>query len=96
MQIKEDGKAVALGIWISTQKKMLNKYRGKTVEEIKNDESINQEEKRRVVELLKLGIQSSREKITSQNIGQVTYTASALECDEASNLIGNLLKEKII
>ena len=95
LQVKEGKEPILLGKWVNRQKNLLlNNYRGKTLEEIKNDENIGQEEKIRIIALLELGVQPSKEEIKSQNIGQVTYTASVQECDEASNLIGNLLKEK--
>ena len=94
LKIKEDEEPVPLGVWANNQKKMLNKYRGKTIEEIREDGTIDEEEKRRVIKLLEFGIQPANKKITSQNIGKATYTASALQCDDVSNVIKELLKEK--
>ena len=83
-------------MWVNNQKQMLNKYRGRSIEEIKNDVSIKPEEKRRVILLLELGIQPSKSAIASQKIGQATYTATAPECDEAGDVINGLIEKKHI
>ena len=62
--LKREGHSepILIGVWLNTQRNMLNKYRGKTKEEIKKDEGINEEEKRRVLELLDLGVSFTEDK----------------------------------
>ena len=60
--LKIKGQFKNIGKWLDTQRQILKKYRGKTQEEIENDESIDKEEKRRVLELLELGVSFPKEK----------------------------------
>ena len=62
LQIEGEENPNSIGRWLSTQRQLLNKYRGKTPKEIEKDKGINEEEKRRVLKLLELGVSYTEEK----------------------------------
>ena len=77
LQLKIEGQenAIQIGSWLSIQRKVLNKYRGKTVEEIETDENVDKEEKRRVLELLKLGVSFTQKSRTAKEIAEASISS---------------------
>ena len=73
LKIEGKEKPILIGSWLSNQRNILNKYRGKTKEEIEKDAGIETEEKRRVLKLLELGVSYTEEKtpeeIWNENLG---------------------------
>lgn len=55
--IKNDYEEIQIGMWLATQRnKLMKKYEGMTLEEIKKDKTIPKEDKYKMTKLLKLGV----------------------------------------
>ena len=92
LKLKKEGKDEQIGMWLCRQREMLNKYRGRTQEEIEKDEGIDEEEKRRVIALLKLGVRATK-KVTSQSLGQAGFGSPVEECDKAQADLARRVEE---
>lgn len=93
LQTKEDEKPLALGIWVNHQKQMLNRYRGEKIEEIKNNESIDKEEKRRIIALLEFGISYTDERTPKEIWNEQFELLKGLK--EAEGSYYNLSEEQV-
>ena len=52
-----NGKTVNIGNWLAFQKQgLMKKYQGQTIEEIRNNPDISEEDKKRMMQLLQLGV----------------------------------------
>ena len=65
-----------IGGWLNQQRnRLLNKFRGKTQEEIKADKEIDDEEKRRALELLELGVSFTQKSRTAKEIAEASISS---------------------
>ena len=56
-KIKVDGEEVNIGSWLNIQRQILmKKYQGKEIDEIREDENIPEEDKKKMIALLELGV----------------------------------------
>ena len=94
---RNNPETVKLKSWVADQrKKLLRRYKGKTIEEIEQDEKIDAETKRRIRLLFEIGIKAPKPK-TSQEIGQATFTAGVegqKELDEAESALNEAVQEQ--
>ena len=91
LKLKDEEQEYNIGTWVTTQKQILNKYRGKTKEEIGQDEKIESEEKRRVLALLELGIQPT--KLSKNDIGKAGFGTSEEECRKAEEDLAHRVEQ---
>ena len=76
VKINVNGQEKKIGEWLHRQRvKLLNKFRGKTQEAIKADKEIDDEEKRRVLELLELGVSFTQKSRTAKEIAEASISS---------------------
>lgn len=56
-KLEVNGKQILVGVWINTQKQyIMKRYQGMAIEEIKQDKNIPEEDRRKMIKLLTLGV----------------------------------------
>ena len=70
----------------------MKKYQGMSIEEIKKDKTIPEEDRYRMLKLLKLGL--SYPQISAQNVGKASFDSIVEECDNAQQVMSRLKEEK--
>ena len=72
---------------------MLSQYRGKSIEDIKEDKGIKEEEKRKVIPLLKLGVSIPKEKGNILKVKKQKRDEAKAKNDEAKKLEAEVSEE---
>lgn len=90
-KMEAEGKCVEVGNWLSNQKyQFMVKYQDMTIEEIENDESIPESDKKRMIKLLNAGVTYKKLRVTGQKIGQATFDSKVIDCDAAEKVFERL------